>query len=115
MQTDLLLKLYYLQYGSLKVLKSSPDGREQSVLRFLDADEIFNEVGVFAKRAEGDVIERRGWTNQTELPAHLGAVSILAGQVHDFPYSSDVGETGKVLLVDDNNHQTRRLGRGIAR
>ena len=42
--------LYYLQYGSLKVLKTSPDGREQ-VLRFLDAGEIFNEIGVFAKRA----------------------------------------------------------------
>ncbi|MEW6401261.1 MAG: Crp/Fnr family transcriptional regulator [Chloroflexota bacterium] len=41
--------LYYLQYGSLKVLKSSPDGREQ-VLRFINAGEIFNEVGVLAKR-----------------------------------------------------------------
>lgn len=40
--------LYYLQYGLLKVLKSSPDGREQ-VLRFIDAGEIFNEVGALAK------------------------------------------------------------------
>ena len=32
------------------VLKTSPEGREQ-VLRFLDAGEIFNEIGVFAKRA----------------------------------------------------------------
>ncbi|HEX6034235.1 MAG TPA: Crp/Fnr family transcriptional regulator [Anaerolineales bacterium] len=41
--------LYYLQYGSLKVLKTAPDGREQ-VLRFIGAGEIFNEVGVLAKR-----------------------------------------------------------------
>ena len=32
--------LYYLQYGSLKALRTAPDGREQ-VLRFLDAGEIF--------------------------------------------------------------------------
>ena len=42
--------LYYLQYGSLKVLKSSPDGREQ-VLRFISAGEMFNEVGVLTNRA----------------------------------------------------------------
>ena len=47
---DTEANLYYLQYGSLKVLKAAPDGREQ-VLRFLDAGEVFNEVGVFAKRA----------------------------------------------------------------
>lgn len=42
--------LYYLQYGSLKVLKSSADGREQ-VLRFISTGEMFNEVGVLANRA----------------------------------------------------------------
>jgi len=41
--------LYYLQYGALKVLKASPDGREQ-VLRLINTGEIFNEVGVLAKR-----------------------------------------------------------------
>ncbi len=41
--------LYYLQYGWLKVVKSTPDGREQ-VLRFLGPGEIFNEIGVFARR-----------------------------------------------------------------
>ena len=41
--------LYYLQYGTLKVLKASLDGREQ-VLRLINAGEIFNEVGVLAKR-----------------------------------------------------------------
>ncbi|WKZ49627.1 MAG: Crp/Fnr family transcriptional regulator [Anaerolineales bacterium] len=42
--------LFYLQYGSLKALKSSSDGRKQ-VLKFIKAGEIFNEVGVLAKRA----------------------------------------------------------------
>ena len=147
---DTETNLYYLQYGSLKVLRTSPDGREQ-VLRFLDAGEIFNEIGVFAKRAnpataialeesgvwllprqaledillahprtalqimesmadrfislvaltadlslrtvearfakllleqaEGDMIERRRWTNQTEMAAHLGTVSDVLSRV----------------------------------
>ncbi len=46
---DVESNLFYLQYGSLKVLKTSPDGREQ-VLKFIEAGEIFNEVGVLAKR-----------------------------------------------------------------
>ncbi|MFQ5418731.1 MAG: Crp/Fnr family transcriptional regulator [Anaerolineae bacterium] len=41
--------LYYLHYGWLKVMKISPDGREQ-VLRFLEPGETFNEVGVFANQ-----------------------------------------------------------------
>lgn len=41
--------LFYLQYGWLKVIKTAPDGREQ-ILRFLGPGEIFNEIGVFAKR-----------------------------------------------------------------
>jgi CRP/FNR family transcriptional regulator len=142
--------LYYLQYGSLKALKTSPDGREQ-VLRFIDAGEIFNEVGVLAKRpnpatavaleesgiwliprqaleeivrthpetalqiienmadkiielvtlasdlslktvearfakllleqTDGDVIERRRWTTQTELAARLGTVPDVLSRV----------------------------------
>lgn len=46
---DVESNLFYLQYGSLKVLKTSPDGREQ-VLRFIGAGEIFNEIGVLAKK-----------------------------------------------------------------
>ena len=41
--------LYYLQYGTLKVVKASHDGREQ-VLRLINTGETFNEVGVLAKR-----------------------------------------------------------------
>ena len=46
---DIETNLFYLQYGWLKVIKTNPDGREQ-VLRFLGPGEIFNEIGVFAKR-----------------------------------------------------------------
>ena len=46
---DVESNLFYLQYGSLKVLKTSTDGREQ-VLRFIDAGEVFNEIGVLANR-----------------------------------------------------------------
>ena len=46
---DIETNLFYLQYGWLKVIKTGPDGREQ-ILRFLGPSEIFNEVGVFAKR-----------------------------------------------------------------
>ncbi len=46
---DIETHLFYLQYGWLKVIKTAPDGREQ-VLRFLGPGEIFNEIGVFARR-----------------------------------------------------------------
>jgi CRP/FNR family transcriptional regulator len=41
--------LYYLQFGWLKAVKSSPEGREQ-VLRFIGPGETFNEIGAFASR-----------------------------------------------------------------
>ena len=41
--------LYFLASGWLKVVKSSPGGREQ-VLRFLGPGETFNEIGAFASR-----------------------------------------------------------------
>lgn len=47
---DIESNLYLLQYGSLKAVKTSPDGREQ-VLRIINAGEIFHEVGALAKRA----------------------------------------------------------------
>ena len=168
--------LYYLQYGSLKVLKTSPDGREQ-VLRFLDAGEIFNEVGVLAKRpnpatavaleesgiwliprhtleevvmkypqtalqiignmadkiidlvtlaadlslktvearfakllldsAEGDVIERRRWTNQTEMASLLGTVPDVLSRV--------IRELTKAGLIEMDKQHIRILDRaGLA-
>ncbi len=164
--------LYYLQYGSLKVLKTSPDGREQ-VLRFLDAGEIFNEVGVLAKRpnpatavaleesgiwliprhaleevvmkypqtalqiignmadkiielvtlaadlslktvearfakllldsVEGDVIERRRWTNQTEMASLLGTVPDVLSRV--------IRELTKAGLIEVDKQHIRILDR----
>ncbi|MCB8948091.1 MAG: Crp/Fnr family transcriptional regulator [Ardenticatenaceae bacterium] len=41
--------LYFLEYGWLKVVKTSPSGREQ-ILRFLEPRETFNEIGVFTDR-----------------------------------------------------------------
>jgi CRP/FNR family transcriptional regulator len=169
---DLETNLYYLQYGSLKALKTSPDGREQ-VLRFISAGEIFNEIGVLAKRPnpatavaleesgiwliprqaleeivwahpqtalqiienmadkiiglvtlasdlslktvearfakllleqpEGDVIERRRWTNQTELAAHLGTVPDVLSRV--------IRELTKASLIEMDRQQIRILDR----
>jgi CRP/FNR family transcriptional regulator len=169
---DIESNLYYLQYGSLKVLKASPDGREQ-VLRFLDAGEIFNEIGVLAKRAnpataialeesgvwliprrgleeiilahphtayqiienmadkiielvslaadlslktvearfakllleqaEGDVIERRRWNNQTELAARLGTVPDVLSRV--------IRELTKAGMIEVDKQRIRILDR----
>ncbi len=61
--------LYYLQFGWLKVVKISPEGREQ-VLRFLGPGELFNEVGVFIDRpnpATAIALESSGvWLIQRE-------------------------------------------------
>jgi CRP/FNR family transcriptional regulator, dissimilatory nitrate respiration regulator len=169
---DLESNLYFLQYGSLKVLKTAPDGRTQ-VLRFIDAGEIFNEVGVLARRpnpataialeesgiwliprsalegivlahptvamqiienmadkiielvtlaadlslktvearfaqilleqAEGDVIERRRWSNQTELAARLGTVPDVLSRV--------IRELTKAGLIEMDRQQIRILNR----
>ena len=164
--------LYFLQYGSLKVLKTAPDGRTQ-VLRFLGAGEIFNEVGVLARRpnpatavaleesgiwlmprsalekivlahpvvalqiienmadkiielvtlaadlslktvearfakilleqVEGDIIERRRWSNQTELAARLGTVPDVLSRV--------IRELTKAGLIEMDRQQIRILNR----
>jgi CRP/FNR family transcriptional regulator len=169
---DIESNLYFLQYGSLKVLKTAPDGRTQ-VLRFIDAGEIFNEVGVLARRpnpataialeesgiwliprsalegivlahptvamqilenmadkiielvtlaadlslktvearfakilleqAEGDIIERRRWSNQTELAARLGTVPDVLSRV--------IRELTKAGLIEMDRQQIRILNR----
>lgn len=168
--------LYFLQYGSLKAMKTSPDGREQ-VLRFLHAGEVFNEVGALARKpnpatavaleesgvwliprhaldkivmehpqvalqiienmadkivglvtlaadlslktvearfakllldaVEGDVIERRRWTNQTELAARLGTVPDVLSRV--------IRELTKAGLIEMDRQSIRILDRaGLA-
>lgn len=174
---DTQTHLYFLQYGWLKVIKSSPEGREQ-VLRFLGPGEIFNEIGVFARRAnpatavaleecgiwliprkaledilvqyprtalqimenmagrfadlvtlaadlslrtvesrlakllleqsEGDVIERRRWTTQTELAAHLGTVPDVLSRI--------MRELTRQGLIETDRQQIRILDRaGLSR
>jgi CRP/FNR family transcriptional regulator len=169
-ESDVESNLYFLQYGLLKVLKSSPDGREQ-VLRFISAGDIFNEVGVLARRAnpataialeesgiwliprdaleevllahprialqiiqnmadkiielvsfaadlslktvearfikllleqaEGGILKRRRWTNQTELAAHLGTVPDVLGRV--------IRQLTKAGLIEMDKQQIRIL------
>ena len=41
--------LYFLETGYVKVVKSAPTGREQT-LRVLEPDDTFNEIGVFSRR-----------------------------------------------------------------
>jgi CRP/FNR family transcriptional regulator len=167
---DVESNLFYLQYGSLKAIKTAPDGREQA-LRFVHAGEVFNEIGVLAKKpnpatavaleesgvwliprdaleeivrthpqiamqiienmadkiinlvslaadlslktvearfvsllleqAEGDVIERRRWTNLTELAARLGTVPDVLSRV--------IRELTKAGLIEMDKHQIRIL------
>ncbi len=162
--------LFYLEYGSLKAMRTSPDGREQ-VLSFLSPGEVFNEIGVFARKpnpatavaleesgvwliprkaleeiilahpqmaiqiiemmaervinlvtlasdlslktvearfikllleqAEGDVIERRRWTNQTEMAARLGTVPDVLSRV--------IRELTKAGLIEMDKQQIRIL------
>ena len=171
-EEDVESNLFYLQYGSLKVLKSSPDGREQ-VLKFIEEGEIFNEVGVLAKRpnpatavaleesgiwliprhaleevisshpqtaiqvienmadkiielvtlatdlslktvearfakllleqARDDVVERRRWTNQTELAARLGTVPDVLSRV--------IRELTRNKLIEADRREIRILDR----
>jgi len=169
---DVESNLFYLQYGSLKVLRSSPDGRKQ-VLKFIEEGEIFNEVGVLAKRpnpatavaleesgiwliprhalediisshpqtamqiienmadkiielvtlatdlslktvearfakllleqAKDGVVERRRWTNQTELAARLGTVPDVLSRV--------IRELTRNKLIEADRREIRILDR----
>jgi len=169
---DVEPRLFYLQYGSLKVLRSSSDGREQ-VMRFIDEGEVFNELGVLAKKpnpatavtleesgiwliprealedvilaypqtalkiienmadkvigmvslaadlslktvearfvklllsqTDGDVIERRRWTNQTVMASHLGTVPDVLSRV--------IRELTRAGLIEMDRKQIRILDR----
>ncbi len=66
--------LYVVRQGWLKVVKTSPEGREQ-VLRFVGPGETFNEVGVFAERpnpATAIALETVGvWLLRRDTILHL--------------------------------------------
>ena len=173
---DVESNLFYMQYGSLKAIKTATDGREQ-VLRFIHEGEVFNEIGVLAKKpnpatavaleesgiwliprevlevivlehpqtamriienmadkfihlvalaadlslktvearfanllleeVEEDVIERRRWTNQTELAARLGTVPDVLSRV--------IRELTKAGLIEMDRQQIHIVNRaGLA-
>jgi CRP/FNR family transcriptional regulator len=175
---DTETSLFYLQYGSLKVLKTSPSGREQ-VIRFIEEGAVFNEVGVLARKAnpatavaleesgiwliprqaldqtitahpktavqiienmadkiislvafaadlslktvearfanllleqaEGDMIERRRWTNQTELAAHLGTVpDVLSRVIRELTKAGLIEMDKQYIRILDREELTRR-------
>jgi CRP/FNR family transcriptional regulator len=66
--------LYFLEYGWLKIVMSSPEGREQ-VLLYLSPGEIFNPMGAFANRpnpATAIALEPAGiWLLSREVTARL--------------------------------------------
>ena len=169
---DVESNLFYMQYGSLKVLKASSSGREQ-IIRFVEEGEVFNELGILARKAnpatavaleesgiwliprqalektilthpktamqiienmadkiislvafaadlslktvearfanllleqaEGDVIERRRWTTQTEMASHLGTVPDVLSRV--------IRELSKAGLIEMDKQHIRILDR----
>jgi len=55
------------------------------------------------EQAEGDVIERRRWTTQTEMAAHLGTVPDVLSRV--------IRELTKAGLIEMDKHHIRILDR----
>ncbi|MBV6393644.1 MAG: HTH-type transcriptional regulator Cmr [Anaerolineales bacterium] len=60
-------------------------------------------ANLLLEQAEGDVIERRRWTNQTELAARLGTVPDVLSRV--------IRELTKAGLIEMNKQQIRILDR----
>ena len=74
MEGEAVAGLYLMHFGWLKIVKISQGGREQ-VLRFMQAGETFNEIGVFAQRknpATAIALEKVGvWLIRKESVEHL--------------------------------------------
>jgi CRP/FNR family transcriptional regulator len=121
--------LYVLQRGWLKVLKASPEGREQ-VLRFIGPGETFNEVGLFARRpnpASAIALEEAGvWLLRRDSILRLvrerpdfaeralenmaGRVADLVALVADLSLRPVTGRLARLLLdeaTDDTLHRPR--------
>jgi len=129
LEGEALPGLLYLQSGWIKVVKVSPGGREQ-VLRFLEAGETFNEVGVFTDQpnpATAIALERAGvWLIRRETimrllhedPAFSGYVIAkmadrllyLVSLVTDLSLRPITGRLARLLLeeaTDDLLHRPR--------
>ena len=121
--------LYVLQRGWLKVLKTSPEGREQ-VLRFIGPGETFNEAGVFARRpnpAAAIALEEAGvWLLRRDSIRRLlaerpdfaervlenmaGRVADLVSLVADLSLRPVTGRLARLLLdeaIGDTLHRPR--------
>lgn len=119
--------LYYLHSGWIKVIKMAPNGREQ-VLRFLEAGDMFNEVGAFSSQpnpATAVALEPVGlWLLKRESISHLlhqrpdfaahvienmaERVQHLVTLVADLSLRSVIGRLARLLLedaVDDTLHR----------
>lgn len=114
--------LYYLESGWLKVVKSSPQGREQ-VLKFVGPGETFNEVGVFARRpnpASAVVLETSGvWLlprselsrlvrehpefAESTIGQMADRLTHLVGLVADLSLRTVTGRLARLLLDDSVN------------
>ena len=74
LEGELAPGLYFLQFGWLKVVMSSPEGREQ-VLLYLTPGEVFNPIGAFTNRpnpATAIALEPAGvWVLRREALARL--------------------------------------------
>lgn len=121
--------LHYLQFGWLKAVKSSPEGREQ-VLRFIGPGETFNEIGAFADHpnpATAIALEAAGvWLLRREAMIRLlrqqpdlaqrvienmaGRVVDLVNLVADLSLRPVTGRLARLLLdeaSDDVLHRPR--------
>lgn len=114
--------LYYLESGWLKVVKSSPQGREQ-VLKFVGPGETFNEVGVFARRpnpASAVALETSGvWLlprselsrlvrehpefAESTIGQMADRLTHLVGLVADLSLRTVTGRLARLLLDDSVN------------
>ena len=114
--------IYYLEYGWMKVIKSSLDGREQ-ILRFLGPGETFNELSVFANKvnpATAIALEAAGaWlipraamrqllTSHPEVAAHViesiaDRVIHLVSLVADLSLHSVEARVARMLLDESED------------
>lgn len=119
--------LYYLQYGWLKVVKTSSAGREH-ILRFLEPGDTFNEIGVFsgqANPATAVALEPAGtWLlpraallnllrENPEFAAQLNSkfadrMLFLVSLVTDLSLRPVTGRLARLLLEDGSNDVLER-------
>lgn len=119
--------LYLLQHGWLKVVKTSPEGREQ-VLRFIGPNETFNEIGAFADRpnpATASALEPAGvWLLPRSSISHFvrerpdfaervianmaGRVLHLINLVADLSLRPVTGRLARLLLDDAKGDMLHR-------